>query len=133
MVNKKTYEEFEQSFSLENIRRLINDRIDEFGGDYQRRFGNEYKWVSIKIIYNKRLALNEVIMCFREIDMEKRKQLQQHALLENALNSAKQTVEKKNLFFSNVSHDMRTPLNAITGLSELAKKMWRIRKSPGLY
>ena len=98
------------------------DRIDEFGGDYQRRFGNEYKWVSIKIIYNKRLALNEVIMCFREIDMEKRKQLQQHALLENALNSAKQTVEKKNLFFSNVSHDMRTPLNAITGLSELAKK-----------
>ncbi len=122
VVNKKTYEEFEQSFSLENIRRLINDRIDEFGGDYQRRFGNEYKWVSIKIIYNKRLALNEVIMCFREIDMEKRKQLQQHALLENALNSAKQTVEKKNLFFSNVSHDMRTPLNAITGLSELAKK-----------
>src|SRR5699024_692357 len=79
-------------------------------------------WVSIKIIYNKRLALNEVIMCFREIDMEKRKQLQQHALLENALNSAKQTVEKKNLFFSNVSHDMRSPLNAITGLSELAKK-----------
>lgn len=122
LVNEKTYQEFEQSFSLENIRRLIQDHVEEFGGDYQRRFGDEYKWVSIKIIYNKHLALNEVIMCFREIDMEKRKQLQQHALLENALNSAKQTVAKKNLFFSNVSHDMRTPLNAITGLSELANK-----------
>src|SRR5699024_5196666 len=71
-VSEKTYEEFEQSFSLENIKKLIADRIYEFGGDYQRKFHDEYKWVSIRIIYNDALNLNEVIMCFREIDAEKR-------------------------------------------------------------
>ena len=119
-VSEKTYEEFEQSFSLENIKKLIADRIYEFGGDYQRKFHDEYKWVSIRIIYNDALNLNEVIMCFREIDAEKRNQLERHHLLENSLKSAKQTVETKNTFFSNVSHDMRTPLNAIIGLSQLA-------------
>lgn len=120
-VDQRTYTEFEQSFSLENIKKLIQDQIYEFGGDYQRRFGEDYKWVSIKIIYNKSMKLNHVIMCFREIDAEKRRQLKQHILLENALKSARQTAEKKNAFFSHVSHDMRTPLNAIIGLSKLMK------------
>ncbi len=124
-VDEKTYEEFEQSFSLENIRHLIADKVYEFGGDYRRKFTgvngeSEYKWVSIRIIYNDALKLNEVIMCFREIDAEKQRQLQQQMLLENALSSAKATVEKRNTFFSSVSHDMRTPLNAIIGLSDLA-------------
>ena len=122
VVDEKTYNEFEQSFSAENIRKLIQEKIYEFGGDYQRKFGDTYKWVSIKIIYNKALGLNEVLMCYREIDAEKRKQLQQQILLENALKSAKKTVKQKSSFFSNISHDMRTPLNAIIGLSELARK-----------
>ena len=121
-VEEQTYQEFEHSFSMENIRRLVAHQIYEYGGDYQRKFGDTYKWVSIKIIYNKALGLNEVIMCFREIDVEKRKQLQQHLLLENALNTAKQTAKKKNTFFSSVSHDMRTPLNAVIGLADLARK-----------
>ena len=36
-VDEKTYEEFEQSFSLENIRHLIADKVYEFGGDYRRK------------------------------------------------------------------------------------------------
>lgn len=119
-VEENTYEEFKKNFSLNNIRKLVNNQIYEFGGDYQRRFGQIYKWVSIKIIFNQSLGLNEVIMCFREIDLEKQKQLQQHQILENALETSKKMSKKKNLFFSNVSHDMRTPLNAIIGLSELA-------------
>ena len=121
VVEERVYEEFEHSFSLNNIHRLVENQIFEYGGDYQRKFGEEYKWVSIKIIYNRALNLNEVIMCFREIDTEKRMQLQNQLLLENALNTAKQAAQKKNVFFSNVSHDMRTPLNAIIGLTGLAR------------
>ena len=88
-VEENTYEEFKKNFSLKNIRKLVNNQIYEFGGDYQRRYGQIYKWVSIKIIFNQSLGLNEVIMCFREIDLEKQKQLQQHQILENTLETSK--------------------------------------------
>lgn len=122
VVEAKTYAVFEDSFSLENICRLADEGASEFGGDYQRRFGDAFKWVSIKVTFSDGLGHDEVIMSFREIDEEKRRQMQQQALLENALNSAKQTAKRKNDFFSKVSHDLRTPLNAIIGLSDLALK-----------
>lgn len=122
VVEDSTYEEFKKNFNLDNIRQLVQSHIYEFGGDYQRRFREGRKWVSIKIVYNKALGLNEVIMCFREIDVEKKKELRQHELLEQALENAKRAASKKTMFFSSMSHDMRTPLNAISGMSKLARQ-----------
>lgn len=119
-VDQKTYQEFEQSFSVDNIRKLTAQGVHEFGGDYQRSFGGTFKWVSIKIIRNQSLPSDEVIMCFREIDAEKHRDMQRYILLENALNTARQAAKNKNSFFSSVSHDMRTPLNAVIGLADLA-------------
>lgn len=122
VVDRDTYEKFCSSFSMENIRKLVADKTGEFGGDYQRKFEDGFHWVNVQLIYKEALGLNEVILCFRDIDLEKRRQMQQHILLENALESARETAQAKSMFFSNVSHDMRTPLNAIIGLSDLARK-----------
>lgn len=122
VVEDGTYAEFKKNFNLDNIRQLVQSHIYEFGGDYQRRFLQGRKWVSIKIVYNKALGLNEVIMCFREIDVKKKKELRQHELLEQALENAKRAANKKTMFFSNMSHDMRTPLNAISGMTKLARQ-----------
>lgn len=122
VVDQDTYREFRESFSIENIRKLVEDKTGEFGGEYQRKFPDGYRWVNVRTIYSETLNLNEVILCFREIDMEKKRQIQQQILLETALENARETAREKNKFFSNVSHDMRTPLNAIIGLSDLAQK-----------
>ncbi len=119
-VDRNTTEEFRKNFSMENIRHLAGEGVGEFGGDYKRRFGNEYKWVSARMIYSRSLGINEVVLCFREVEKEKQAQLNQQQLLESALETARKSAEERSLFFSSVSHDMRTPLNAIIGLSELA-------------
>lgn len=120
VIEPGAYAEFAQSFSLDSIRRLVHDRIPDFGGDFQRRFGEEYHWVNVRVLYDETLAPQEVVLCFREIGQEKQRQMEERRVLEDALELARRNETAKQSFFSSMSHDMRTPLNAIVGLSELA-------------
>ena len=121
-VAKDTAEEFANTFSLENIRDLVKSRLLDFGGDFRGWYGKEYKWVNIRMLCDAQLKNGEVIMCFREVDTEKRIQLEHLKITEEALDTMKKSAESRNMFFSSMSHDMRTPLNGIIGLSELAGK-----------
>ena len=114
------YHDIEQTFSLQNIRELVKKRVKNFGGDFQRLFNDQYRWVNIRMLFDESLRPNEVILCFRDIEEEKQAQLNYNKLLQDSLKTSQEIAKTKNMFFSNMSHDMRTPLNAIIGLSELA-------------
>ena len=51
-----------------------------------------------------------------------RRQLRQLRVLENALDQARESEAAREQFFSQMSHDMRTPLNVIIGTVELAQQ-----------
>lgn len=121
-VEESTFEAFEQSFSLESIRKRVAENIHDYGGDFRRSFDGVYQWVNIRTLYDAERAPEEVIWCFRNVDAEKRQQLQHTLLLQQALDTAKQSTRAKSVFFSSMSHDMRTPLNAILGYADLAQK-----------
>ncbi len=55
-------------------------------------------------------------------DERTRIQMEQKRLLAEALSKANLAVQAKNTFLSHISHDMRTPLNAIFGFTTLAKE-----------
>lgn len=121
-VETEVREKFEYAFSLEKIRERVHNKVTDYGGDYKRRFGNVYKWVNVRTLYNEKIAPNQVIFCFKEVDIEKRQQQQHMEILQDALQTARQSAKDKELFFNSMSHDMRTPLNAIIGFSELVIK-----------
>lgn len=122
LVKSNTYHTFEVCFSLENIRKRAKDGVADYGGDYQRLFEHTYRWVNIRTLFDPKRAPDEVILCFRDVDEEKRQELQHTILLQEALDTARKSTKAKNEFFSRMSHDMRTPLNAILGSCELAQK-----------
>lgn len=122
VVRPRTFRLFEESFSLESIRQRVAQGIADHGGDYQRRFGDTYRWVNIRTLYNPELIRDEVILCFRDVDAEKRREMQHTIILQEALDEARKSTKAKAEFFSRMSHDMRTPLNAIIGCCSLAEK-----------
>ena len=62
--------------------------------------------------------------CQRDQNMQKqaKKEAKQKQELENALTIARQANRARGVFLRNMSHDIRTPLNAIIGFAKLAMK-----------
>lgn len=71
--------------------------------------------MSIDDVEARNLELNN------KVAKQKKRLEKQQVELENALADAKQASQAKSEFLSNMSHDIRTPMNAIVGFTELAK------------
>ena len=61
-----------------------------------------------------------VVIGFRCVDEETRAEMEKKNLLEDALAQANRASKAKSVFLSNMSHDIRTPMNAIIGFTALA-------------
>ena len=61
-----------------------------------------------------------IVLGFRSVDADIRKEMEQNTLLETALSQANRASKAKSVFLSNMSHDIRTPMNAIVGFTNLA-------------
>lgn len=66
--------------------------------------------------------ISQVILGYRNIDDEIIQEMKQKQILTEALSEANLANNAKNLFLSNMSHDIRTPMNAIVGFASLVKR-----------
>ncbi|MCI8805150.1 MAG: response regulator [Clostridiales bacterium] len=81
----------------------------------------QYLQLRIVNVGNKK-HVSQIVLGYSRVDEEIRREMEQKQILEEALNNANLAIIAKNTFLSNMSHDIRTPLNAIFGFSALAKK-----------
>lgn len=91
--------------------------------NYRILRGVETQHLQLRIVnVGSRDHISQIVMGYRRVDEEILREMEQKQILEEALNNAKLANIAKNTFLSNMSHDMRTPLNAIFGYTALAKK-----------
>ncbi|MDE5801923.1 MAG: response regulator [Lachnospiraceae bacterium] len=66
--------------------------------------------------------VSQIIIGYRSIDDDIRYEIERNEILCEALEQLKSANVAKNTFLSNMSHDIRTPMNAIVGFTALAQK-----------
>ena len=81
-------------------------------------FGNVEYW-QIKFVLTATNPV-QIVAGFHSVDEETRKQKKDQEALEQALRMANSASRAKTTFLNNMSHDIRTPMNAIIGFTGLA-------------
>jgi len=109
-----------QAISLERVREELAGGT-EYAGTYRVRTGeavHDYQFTYVP--YQAAGHENPLVLAgFRNIDEIVHKEQEQKAILKNALHMAQAANEAKTSFLSSVSHDIRTPMNAIIGFLAL--------------
>ena len=123
LVNRTVEESFrpemEHFFSLEGLKENLAQR-----GSAVEEFVNAYTgWsraTAVVIERNEKEEPSVIMIGFQRIDDHKKKELQMQETLKAALEAANSANKAKSAFLSKVSHDIRTPLNGIMGMTALA-------------
>ena len=120
IVTKEYCASVRQFFNLSTLAERLAD-TDTIEMDYHANDGN---WYEARFIEKKRDdngKVTHVLYVTRIVSKQKQQELEQEQL-KIAYEAAERANEAKTAFLFNMSHDIRTPMNAILGYTKLIKK-----------
>lgn len=136
------YTQIDHNILLEQVNRLITEPFRQSSVEFydsttiakrlegknslfhtcERIDGN---WILSMIVpqkYDENGRVVSVLLANRDFTEEKKRELEQEEALRQEKIKAEKANEAKSIFLFNMSHDIRTPMNAIVGYSQLMKK-----------
>ncbi|MDE6666903.1 MAG: transporter substrate-binding domain-containing protein [Clostridia bacterium] len=117
-------EELLKALSLDTVKEKLS--VDnEYQGSYRIEDNGEIhhlQYTYLKIVDKEHEHGGFILAGFRNIDEVIRKEQEQKDALSEALAQAQYANKSKTTFLNSMSHDIRTPMNAIIGFTSLAEK-----------
>ena len=104
----------------ENIRKNLKSENDIYKFEYCSLDEKTYKIASYIPLEWKNGKLEKVLLASMDVTQEKKAEIESRQALKEAYRSAENANRAKTEFLSNMSHDIRTPMNAIVGLTAIA-------------
>ena len=118
-VSDASYDEFMEKLSLDYIRSAKESYISVY--EYVSDDGIVYYQIKVAFV-QKQDGHRVAVVSTKNIDKIIKKEKQQEEILNKALIEAKVASKAKTDFLFNMSHDIRTPMNAIIGFTNLLEE-----------
>ncbi len=119
-VYEEDREMLREAVSLDTLKKELTGK-NLFYVNYRKCKDNEISYFQLKAAgAGTGNGSMGIVLGFRSVDDEMRREMEQNSLLEAALSQANRASKAKSVFLSNMSHDIRTPMNAIVGFTNLA-------------
>lgn len=121
-VYKDDRNEFYNKLSTYNLVRELTKRGEALV-DTRLVTPNGLEYYQVKAVADDRFKDNYLcVIGIKNVDETTRREMRHKLMLEEALSSTEDANEAKTAFLFNMSHDIRTPMNAVLGFATLAKK-----------
>ena len=132
---EKIHDDFVQQWVLPEDRVLLGDTVrpeairtklsveKSFYINYRILEEGRIKYQQLRVVdVSKKGRGAQIVLGYRNVDQEMVREMNRKKVLEDTLKKAEAAIAAKNAFLDNMSHDIRTPMNAIVGFTALAKK-----------
>ena len=117
-VKAANRKEVQSVLSLDNLKKISEEeKYEPISVKYQYNI-DDVLWLESTAFFTKNNNDDIVTILTKDVTENAEYMRKQNALLQKALNDAKRANQAKSNFLATMSHDIRTPMNVITNLSE---------------
>ena len=119
-IFKDDIKHYKQAMEKEKILAVLRDN-HSYIVNFRACIDNEVMYYQAKVVRDTSCKEgNTVILGIRNVDAETKQAIRHQRLLEEAKVKAEVANKAKSTFLFNMSHDIRTPMNAIVGFTDMA-------------